>query len=208
MTTKGIAIGFVFMSMVFAVYGAEPKTVLFDKMDTNHSTVAFVVPIFGGFSEVQGKFTDFSVSVQYSTDLSRASVKAVIKTASIDTGVEDRDNDLRSSNFFDVVKYPEITFVSARIERRGTQYLAVGSLTMHGISKEIELPFEVHGPDGDEGKGFVFGIKAETTLDRDDFGITWRHPKEAFVGDQIQIKIRLITKLTKAPQLLEETNRQ
>src|ERR1700720_604098 len=88
------------------------------KPDRNHSTVGFSVPIMGGLSKVTGKFTDFQIRLSGDdADLSRGSVSATIQTASIDTGIVDRDKDLRSAGFFDAAKYPEIRFESRSIRK-------------------------------------------------------------------------------------------
>ena len=126
-----------------AVALAAPATY---QVDTAHSNVAFAVPILGGLSKVRGKFTDFTVQIVYDeADVSKSSVKAVIKAASIDTGIERRDAHLRNPDFFEVEKYPEITFESKSVEKRGQGFVARGTFTMHGVAKEIELPFTVNG---------------------------------------------------------------
>src|ERR671912_9452 len=108
--------------------------------DTAHSNVGFSIPIAGGLSHVRGKFNDFKVTIVYDDkDITKSSVDAVIKAASIDTGIERRDAHLRNPDFFDVEKFPEITFESKRVEKKGGGYVAHGTFTMHGIAKEIEL---------------------------------------------------------------------
>src|SRR5208337_2452333 len=78
-------------------------------IDKNHSSIAFHVPIMNGMSKVHGKFTDFDIQLDYNeADVTKSSVKATIKVQSIDTGIKDRDDDLRSANFFDATKYPDI----------------------------------------------------------------------------------------------------
>ena len=120
-----------------------------------------------------------------------------IKTASINTKNEDRDNHLRSGDFFDAETYPEITFTSSKITKSGAQSFAVtGTLTMHGVSKTVTLPVtflgEVKGPRG----GTVAGFEIETTLDRKDYGIVWNKALDAggmILGDEIDITINLET---------------
>src|SRR5262245_22249976 len=88
--------------------------------DANHSTVGFAVSILGGMSSVIGKFTDFTVAIEYDeADITKSSVDAVIKATSIDTGIENRDKHLRTADFFDVEKYPEITFKSSSVIKKG-----------------------------------------------------------------------------------------
>jgi polyisoprenoid-binding protein YceI len=150
-----------------------------------------------GLSKVNGKFTDFTVTLTNDEkDITKSSVNVVIKSASINTGITARDNHLRTADFFDVEKYPEITFQSKNIEKKGKQLIAVGTFTMHGVSKEIALPFAITGIDKDPvAKKMNIGYAARITLNRRDFGINWRHQTVPnFVGDNVEIEINLITK--------------
>jgi polyisoprenoid-binding protein YceI len=179
---------------------AAPLTV--NRFDTNHSTIGFRIPIAGGMSEVEGKFTDFTIDVAYDPDdLANSSVSATIRAASIDTGIADRDKHLRSADFFDVEKYPELKFVSSRIEKSSDGFVAHGTLTMHGVSKEIALPFRQTGKQNVPDKNaIVLGFAAQTRLDRRDYGITWKHSVDPlFVGNDVDVNIRLITKLISVP---------
>lgn len=167
------------------------------RIDYNHSTVGFSVPIMDGLSKVNGKFTDFTVTLTNDEkDITKSSVSVVIKAASINTGIAARDNDLRTAAFFDVEKYPEITFASKRVEKKGNQLAAVGTFTMHGVSKEITLPFTITGINKDPvAKKMNIGYSARITLNRRDFGINWRHQSVPnFVGDNVDIEINLITR--------------
>src|SRR6476620_7656634 len=90
------------------------------KIDNNHSTVGFSVPILGGLSKVTGKFSDFDIDLKVDEkDITRSSVRAVLKTASISTGITARDEHLRTADFFDAAKFPEITFESTKIRKNG-----------------------------------------------------------------------------------------
>jgi polyisoprenoid-binding protein YceI len=165
-------------------------------IDMNHSNVGFTVPIMNGLSKVKGKFTDFNVTLNVDEkDITKSNVNVVIKATSIDTGVENRDKHLRNADFFDVEKYPEITFQSARIEKKGKQFIAHGTLTMHGVAKEIALPFSVTGVNesADKTKKSV-GYSASVVLNRRDYGINWSHRVPGFVGDNITVDIDLITR--------------
>ena len=87
-------------------------------IDMNHSNVGFTVPIMGGLSKVKGKFSDFTVNLTNDEkDITKSSVSVVIKATSVDTGIEGRDKHLRTADFFEVEKFPEITFQSSRIEK-------------------------------------------------------------------------------------------
>ncbi len=165
-------------------------------IDTNHSTIGFTVSIMGGLSKVNGKFTDFIVTLRNDeTDITKSSVSVVIKAASINTGIPQRDNHLRTADFFDVEKYPEITFQSKRIEKKGKQLIAVGTFTMHGVSKEIALPFSVAGIKKDPvTKKMSTGYAARLTLNRKDFGVYWEKSVPNFVSDNVEIEINLIAR--------------
>ena len=179
------------------VTAAQVNTVRQYPIDANHSTVGFSVSIMDGLSRVSGKFTDFTVTLNNDEkDITKSSVNVVIKAASINTGIPARDTDLRSAEFFEVEKYPEITFQSKRIEKKGKQLFAVGTFTMHGVSKEITLPFQITGVSKDPAsKKMNLGYSARMVLNRRDFGINWTHPKVPnFVGDNVEIEINLITK--------------
>jgi len=165
--------------------------------DVNHSNVGFSIPILGGLSHVRGKFTDFKVAIVYDDkDVTKSSVTAVIKTASIDTGVERRDAHLRNPDFFDAEKNPEITFKSSRIEKKGKSFIAHGTFTMHGVSKEIALPFTINGVNKDEKTGkTTLGLTARTSISKKEYGMTWGRPDNPnFLGDLVDIELNIITK--------------
>src|SRR5437868_4851663 len=95
------------------------------KIDNNHSTIGFSVPILGGLSQVSGKFADFNITLQSDEqDITKSTVKVTIKTASIDTGIAARDEHLRTPDFFDAARFPEITFESTQIKKQGKAFAA------------------------------------------------------------------------------------
>ena len=169
-------------------------------VDTDHSTIGFSVSILGGLSKVTGKFTNFTVTLKHDqNDITKSSVNVVIKAASIYTGVTERDNHLRTADFFDVEKYPDITFQSERIEKKGQQLLAVGTLTMRGVSKEIALPFTVASKVAridlnPMTKKKRLGYATRLTLNRRDFGIYWEKAIPDFVSDEVEIEINLLVR--------------
>jgi polyisoprenoid-binding protein YceI len=167
------------------------------KVDHNHSTIGFVVPILGGLSKVTGKFTDYDLAVVYDgADITKSSVNATIRVTSIDTGIADRDKDLRSSGFFDVEKYPTITFASHSIEKKdGTHFIAHGTMTMKGVAKEVDFPISLSGQfENPATKKMIFGFHASMKLNRRDYGITWEHQGIAtFVGDEVEVVIDVIS---------------
>ena len=180
-----------------AVIAQQTAAVREYRIDTNHSNISFSVPIMAGLSKVEGKFSDFTVTINNDDkDITRSSVSVVIKAASINTGIANRDNHLRTADLFDVEKYPEITFQSTRVEKKGKQLIVVGNFSMHGVTKEIALPFTVTGTSRNaETKKMTVGYSARITLNRTDFGISWKHKTVPnFVGDNIDIEIDLITR--------------
>ena len=165
--------------------------------DTAHSNVGFSIPIAGGLSHVRGKFNDFTVTITYDDkDVTKSSVNAVIKTASIDTGIERRDAHLRNADFFDAEKNPEITFKSTRVEKKGKNFIAHGTFTLRGVAKEIALPFTINGVSRDAKTGkTTLGLTARTTLNRKDFGINYANPANpTFLGDMVEIELNIITR--------------
>ena len=166
-------------------------------IDNNHSTVGFSVPILGGLSQVKGKFNEFAITLNNDEkDITKSSVNVVIKVASIDTGIDGRDRHLKTADFFDADKFPEISFKSERIEKKGKQFIAHGPLTMHGVTKEIALPFNVTGTyKNPTNQKFSMGYSATMVLNRRDFGINYsRQDNPTFIGDNITVNIDLVTR--------------
>jgi polyisoprenoid-binding protein YceI len=119
-----------------------------------------------------------------------------IDASSIDTGIDERDEDLRGEPFFDVARHPRLVFESERVERRGDGYVAKGALTMRGRSKPLDLPFRVTSVDWHEGAPVV-GVESEVTIDRNEYGIgsDWRHTLiPSFIGDEVGVEIFLWTR--------------
>jgi polyisoprenoid-binding protein YceI len=166
-------------------------------IDNGHSTVGFSVPILGGLSQVKGKFMDFAITINNDEkDITKSTVSVVIKATSIETGIEGRDRHLRTADFFDVEKFPEITFKSEHIEKKGKQFIAHGPLTMHGVTREIALPFTITGTyKNPTNNKFSVGYSAKMVLNRRDYGINYaRQDIPTFVGDDITIEIELVTR--------------
>jgi len=143
------------------------------QLDPAHSAAQFAVRHMG-ISTVRGNFTKLSGTVQYDpADLTKSSVEATIETGSVNSRVDMRDNDLRSEKFFDVAKFPNITFKSKRVESGGEGKLKVtGDLTIHGVTKEVVL--DVDGPTQpfkDPRGNSHMGASATATINRRDFGV-------------------------------------
>jgi len=162
--------------------------------DKAHSNVGFEVKHLV-FTTVPGKFQDYQVEFVFDqNDLSNSSINAVIKTASIDTDNEKRDNHLKSGDFFDAEQHPEITFESKKIMKSDDGYVAKGTLTMRGVSQEIELPFKILGTMKDPWGNTKMGVESELTINRQDFNLSWNKPLETggvLVSNAVKIKLEL-----------------
>ena len=162
--------------------------------DAAHSSVGFSVKHMV-VATVKGSFREFDISVSYDPDdLSNSSVETTIDVASVFTDNERRDGHLRSAEFFDAENFPKINFQSVRIEKRDDDLVAIGNLTMRGVTSEIELPFELNGPVmGRQGEKH-YGLDATIKLNRQDFGIVWNMALDqggVVVSDMVTIEIHL-----------------
>jgi len=158
------------------------------QIDPNHSAAQFSVRHLG-VSTVRGAFMKVAGSAKHDpADPSKDSLEATIDTNSVDTRVQMRDNDLRSPNFFDVQKYPTITFHSKATKVAGAGKLQItGDLTIHGVTKEVVL--DVDGPSAaikDPWGNQRIGASATTKINRQDFGVSGA---PGVVGDEITITI-------------------
>jgi len=161
-------------------------------IDMANSMVSFTVRHML-INNVRGNFRDFSGTLTYDPqDVTKSGVEVHIKSRSIDTGNQDRDTHLRSADFFDVDKFPEITFKSTSIEKSGDGYILHGPLTMHGVSKDLAIPFSITGTVKDQRGGTHLGAEASLTISRKDFGLTWNRAIEGggvLVSDEVKIEL-------------------
>ena len=183
------------LSMIIALLALAGPASAADSwaIDKAHSDVTFTVRHL--ISKVTGRFGSFDATI--TTDFENmdgSSVKFTIDASSIDTANGDRDKHLRSADFFDVEKFPEITFQSSKITKiDGDSYAVVGSLTMHGVSKEITLTVDFLGEMTAMG-GTRAGYELTTTLNRKDFEVSWNRALDAggfVLGDDVEINIDL-----------------
>jgi polyisoprenoid-binding protein YceI len=164
------------------------------QLDPVHTSVEFVARHLM-VSKVRGKFTDVSGTIHLAEDPAESWVEAKIDAASVETGDEQRDAHLRSPDFFDVERYPEITFRSTTIEGSSpSHFLVHGDLTAHGVTRPVALEVEYHGwtpsPLGDRRAGF----SASTELNREDFCLTWNVALETggvLVGKKIRLEFEI-----------------
>jgi polyisoprenoid-binding protein YceI len=162
-------------------------------IDPAHCHIGFAVRHLV-INNIRGRFTDFMGVILFDEqDITRSSVEITIKAESINTDFAARDEHLRTADFFDVAKYPEITFKSTRVEKRGAGLVAIGTFTMHGAAKEIALPFKVNGKSNFQGATHL-GIEAAMTIDRRDFGMTWNATLDTgglVVGNDVSIELNI-----------------
>jgi len=142
-------------------------------VDRVHSEIGFSVRHF--VSKVSGGFTDFSGAIRIDAEKPEASsVEFAIKVASINTNEPKRDAHLKSPDFFDAEKFPEIRFVSRKVvPKSDTAYEVIGDLTMHGVTKEVTLPVSFNGIAKDPWGGERAGFETAIRLNRQDYGIKW-----------------------------------
>ncbi|HJX85176.1 MAG TPA: YceI family protein [Candidatus Angelobacter sp.] len=162
------------------------------KIDPNHSSVNFTVTHMT-LSTVHGRFTDFAGKIVYDEkDPSQSSVSVTIKTASITTDVEARDKHLKSPDFFDAANFPEITFQSKSVEKTGNGFVAHGTLTIRGVSKDVDLPFELKGPVAGQ-RGKLLAANAVLTINRQDYGVAWNRPfnNGVVVSNDVRIELNV-----------------
>ena len=141
--------------------------------DKAHSNVAFRIKHMG-LVDVLGNFRDFSGTVKYDAkDVTKSTVEFTAKMTSIDTGVAARDGHLRTADFFDVEKYPEMTFKSTSVVKKGKKLTVNGDLTMKGVTKPVSMQFTVFGPVADQRGGVRMGFVSGATINRRDFGVNY-----------------------------------
>jgi polyisoprenoid-binding protein YceI len=164
-------------------------------IDPVHSSVSFSVRHLV-VAKVRGRFAKFEGAVVMDEAApERSSVSVTIDTASIETGVVDRDNHLRSADFFDVEKFPQMSFQSRRVETEADgRFRVVGDLTIHGVTREVVLEAEDQGRAKDPWGGQRAGFSAKTRIDRREFGLVWNQLLETggvAVAEKIDIELEV-----------------
>ncbi len=164
-------------------------------IDPMHTSIGFEIGHLG-ISRVQGRFDKFSGKLfADSSDPSKSSVEFTAQTDSVDTNVAPRDADLRSPNFFDVAKFPELTFKSTHIANRGRGYVADGDLTIKGVTRSVSIPFTAFGPVKDPFGGTRVGIVSQPILvHRHEFGM---NADMGPVSDDVTVRLSLEATLDK-----------
>jgi polyisoprenoid-binding protein YceI len=171
-------------------------------IDATHSSAHFSVRHLM-ISNVKGEFTKVTGTVTWDPDNPSASkVEATIDVSSLHTRDEQRDGHLKSAEFFDLAQYPDIKFVSKSVQPDGhDEYLVKGDMTIHGVTKEVELHVEGPTPEVKDPWGNLkAGAAATAKINRKDFGLGWNAPLETggvVVGEEV--KINLEVELTRRP---------
>jgi polyisoprenoid-binding protein YceI len=173
---------------------AQTQEKLVYGLDASHSTVEFIVKHLM-ISKVRGRFAAFEGAVELApgSDVPQA-ISATIDASSIDTREPQRDAHLKSADFFEVEKYPNLTFQSTRIEGTPDDFRAYGNLTIHGVTREVALKGSFEGRGADPWGGQRAGYSAHTTINRKDFGLTWNAALETggfVVSDEVRIELNV-----------------
>ena len=160
--------------------------------DPSHSSISFAVRHLM-ISKVRGNFGKWSGSFDYDAeDPTRSKIVARIAAASIDTREEKRDAHLRSADFLDAEKFPELVFESTSVRRAGDDYVVAGNLTIRGVTRPVELQVESLGGGKDPWGNQRVAFAARTAIARKEFGLNWNQALEAggvLVGDKVEIEI-------------------
>jgi polyisoprenoid-binding protein YceI len=172
------------------------------RIDAGHSDLSFSIRHF--VSRVRGTFGRWAGTIVVdTTDVTRGSVDVTIQATSIDTQNENRDNDLRSANFFEVEKYPTITFRSTKVEGSRNDLTVTGDLTIRGVTKPAVLKGRYLGVTAPDQRGTRrIGFEASTVINRLDYGVSWNRAVEGggvMLGDEVRIDI-VIEAMKAAPR--------
>lgn len=165
------------------------------KIDPDHSQAGFTIRHMG-ISNVHGRFGNVNGEITLDPkDLTQANVNATVDTTTVDTGVAQRDTHLKSADFFDVAKYPTMSFASKSVSRSGDGYDVAGNLTLHGVTKPVILHMDEPSKEqtGREGK-LHRGFSASTAIHRQDFGLVWNgalKSGEQMIGDDVKVTLEI-----------------
>ena len=164
------------------------------QIDPEHTSISFKIRHL--FSNVEGSFRQFEGSVEYEAGKpEQASAQATIQAASIDTHVEARDKHLKTEDFFDVEKFPTITFKSTKFTESSPESGKLeGLLNLHGVEKPVELDVQIHGTGKDPWGNTRAGFTGTVKINRKDFGLTWNKTVEAgqlLVGEEVIITLEV-----------------
>ena len=179
---------------LLAVAGLAQATPVRYDLDAKHTQVRFGWSHFG-FSHQEGRFDQVDAQFQFdAADPTKSTLAVTIPVASLDTGVPALDEHLKSPDFFDAAKFPQITFKSTKIKKAGKAFKVTGDLTMHGVTKPVTLDVELSNAIANPWGKQVRGVKVKGKLNRQDFGVAFSKTLETgglLVGDEITLNIKL-----------------
>ena len=184
------------VALLLVLAAAQPvsaQTTL--QADRERSRLSFSMPFAGGLGSLRGAFTDFEAAIVYDpTDVTKSAVRASIRAASIATGSALIDDRLRAPQFLAVGTHPEILFESRRVTRFGDEFLAVGDLTIRGVTRTVALSFRIVTSNEPDGERQALGALARIVLNLPRFagGSRWeRLAMKTLLGEEVTIDIEL-----------------
>jgi polyisoprenoid-binding protein YceI len=182
-------------AIVLAVSAGSMSAQTTWKIDAAHSETDFAIKHMA-ISTVHGTFHGVAGTVVLDDkNLTKSSVEATIDISTVDTGVAQRDGHLKSPDFFDAAKFPSMTFKSTGVTKAGDHYDVAGLLTLHGVTKPVVLALETPGvAQSMDGKSLHRGFTATTTINRQDFGLTWNgtlKSGDSVLGNDVKIELNI-----------------
>ncbi len=163
-------------------------------IDQSHSQIGFAVKHMM-ISTVKGNFQKFEGHIFFDAKkIEKSSVEVSLLTASIHTNNEKRDGHLRSGDFFEAEKNPQITFKSSKMEKKDKGYQAQGQLTMRGVSREVTIHFQLVGPIKNDWGKQVLAVEGDLTINRQDYGVSWNKTLDSggvLVSDSVKIDLNI-----------------
>jgi polyisoprenoid-binding protein YceI len=161
-------------------------------IDPTHTTIGFSAR-HAMVAKVRGQFNEFAGSLTLDgSDPTASSAQLTAETASIDTRNPDRDGHLKSADFLDVESFPTLTFTSTSVSGNGESFVVTGDITIHGVTKSVDVKFELLGVSTDPWGGVRIGFEGKTEISRKDFGLVWNTALETggvLVGDTVKIEL-------------------
>jgi len=177
-------------SFIFVNAGVASQTF---EVDPSHASIGFKIEHLV-ISKVKGDFREFSATFILDDEGQLDEASSDIEVASIDTGITKRDDHLRSADFFDADQFPKISFQSKGIKQNAGNDVLVGDLTIHGVTRQVELLYTIKGPVKGPSGDTRIGFEASTVINRKDYGLTWNKTLEAgglLVGEELELLIDL-----------------
>lgn len=182
--------------LTWSVAWAEADTY---RIDPSHSFANWSIRHVA--SKTSGTFNDITGQILIDREhLENSSVQAKINVLSVNSGHAKRDDHIKKEEYLDAYRFGEMTFVSSKVEAKGADHgILTGTLTLHGVSKQISFPFKVLGFGADPWGGYRMGIEAHTSLKASDYGFSWPLKTDAPVGDQVEITLLIEGVLNNPP---------